>query len=61
MTPIVDPENGDLSADTLKQYQAAGVSGMVVFNQKMGTEIADGKAHEWLDRVAPIVERAQSV
>jgi probable F420-dependent oxidoreductase len=61
VTPIVDPENGDLSADTLKQYQAAGVSGMVVFNQKMGTEIADGKAHEWLDRVAPIVERAESV
>ncbi len=58
VTPIVDPENGNLSADRLKQYQAAGVSGVVVFNQKMGTDISDGKAHEWLDRVAPIVERA---
>lgn len=61
VTPIVDPENGHLSADRLKQYQAAGVSGVVVFNQKMGTEISDGKAHEWLDRVAPIVERAHGV
>ena len=61
VTPIVDPENGNLSADTLQQYQAVGVSGVVVFNQKMGTEISDGKAHEWLDRVAPIVERAHGV
>ena len=61
VTPIVDPENGNLSADTLQQYQAVGVSGVVVFNQKMGTEISDGKVHEWLDRVAPIVERAHGV
>jgi len=61
VTPIVDPENGNLSVDRLKQYQAAGVSGVVVFNQKMGTEISDGKAREWLDRVAPIVERAHGV
>ena len=45
----------------LKRYQEAGVDGVVVFNQRMGTEIADGKAYEWLDRVAPIVDRAQGV
>ena len=61
VTPIVDPDNGNLSADMLKRYRDAGVAGVVVFNQQMGTEIADGKAHEWLDRVAPIVGRAQGV
>ena len=61
VTPIIDPDNGNLSADTLKRYQDAGVAGVVVFNQQMGTEISDGKAHEWLDRVAPIVDRAQGV
>ena len=61
VTPIIDPDNGNLSVDTLKRYQEAGVAGVVVFNQQMGTEIADGKAHEWLDRVAPIVDRAQGV
>ena len=61
VTPIIDPDNGNLSADTLKRYQDAGVAGVVVFNQQMGTEISDGKAHEWLDRVAPIVGRAQGV
>ena len=61
VTPIIDPDNGNLSVDTLKRYQDAGVDGVVVFNQQMGTEIADGKAHEWLDRVAPIVDRARGV
>lgn len=61
VTPIIDPDNGNLSVDTLKRYQDAGVDGVVVFNQQMGTEIADGKAHDWLDRVAPIVDRAQGV
>ena len=61
VTPIVDPDNGNLSADTLKHYRDVGVNGIVVFNQQMGTEISDGKAHEWLDRVAPIVERAQGM
>ncbi len=61
VTPIIDPDNGNLSVDMLKRYQDAGVDGVVVFNQQMGTEIADGKAHEWLDRVAPIVDRARGV
>ena len=45
----------------LKRHQEAGTAGVVVFNQQMGTEIADGKVHDWLDLVAPIVERAQGV
>ncbi len=61
VTPIIDPDDGNLSVDMLKRYQDAGVDGVVVFNQQMGTEIADGKAHDWLDRVAPIVDRAQGV
>ena len=61
VTPIIDPDNGNLSVDMLKRYQDVGVDGVVVFNQQMGTEIADGKAHEWLDRVAPIVDRARGV
>ena len=61
VTPIIDPDNGNLSVETLKRYQEAGVDGVVVFNQQMGTEIADGKAHEWLDHIAPIVDRAQGV
>ena len=55
--PVVDPEGGNLSPDTLKQYQDCGVNGVVIFNQQMGADMADGKTHQWLDTVAPIVER----
>ncbi len=59
--PLIDPGSGTLSVDTLTRYQEAGVDGVVVFSQKMGAEISDGKAHEWLDCVAPIADRVQGV
>ena len=37
VTPIIDPDNGNLSVDMLKRYQDVGVDGVVVFNQQMGT------------------------
>jgi hypothetical protein len=29
--------------------------------QRMGSEIADGKGMEWINRVAPVVKRGQKV
>jgi hypothetical protein len=45
----------------LKAYRDAGASRIVLFSQPMVKEIAEGKVFEWLKRVAPIVERAQTV
>ncbi|HXG18403.1 MAG TPA: LLM class F420-dependent oxidoreductase [Methylomirabilota bacterium] len=61
MTAFVDPQNGALSADALKAYRDAGASRLVLFSQEFAKEIADGKALECIDRVAPIVERAQKI
>ncbi len=61
MSAFVDPENGALSAETLKAYRDAGASRIVLFSQVFAKEIAEGKALECIDRVAPIIERAQKV
>lgn len=60
-SPFVDPKQGTLSTDDLKAFRDAGASRVVMFSQSMTTEIANGKAFEWLDRCAPVVERAQQV
>lgn len=61
MTALVDPKDGNLSADELKAYRDAGASRVVLFSQPMVKDIAEGKVFEWLKRVAPIVERAPTV
>jgi len=62
VTTIVDPGKGEgPSVDDLKRYRDAGASRVVVFSQQMGTDAADGKALELVQRFAPVVERAQKV
>jgi probable F420-dependent oxidoreductase len=61
MTALVDPKQGALSAADLGAYRDAGAHRIVLFAQPMAAEIANGKGMEWLDRIAPIVERAQGV
>jgi probable F420-dependent oxidoreductase len=61
MTALVDPKGGALAVEDLKAFRDAGAQRVVLFAQPMAAEIANGKAMEWLDRVAPIVERAQRV
>jgi len=61
VTVLAEPRDGGPSADLMKRYQDAGASRLVIFSQQMGTEMADGKALEWVKRVAPVVERAQKV
>jgi hypothetical protein len=61
MSALVDPENGALSADTLEAYRDAGASRVVLFSQAFAKEIAEGKALECIDRVAPVIERAQKM
>ena len=61
ITIIVDPGESGPSVDDLKRYRDAGAQGVLPFSQQMGTEIADGRAMAWIDRVLPTVERAQRV
>lgn len=61
LCPIVDAQEGQLSRDTLKAYQDAGATRVVLFSQQMGSEMADGQAATWIERLAPVVERAQSL
>ena len=61
ITIIVDPGEAGPSEDEFKRYRDAGARGVVTFSQQMGTEIADGGAMAWIDRVLPTVERAQQV
>ncbi len=61
VTVIVGPENGGPSQDLMQRYRDAGVGRLVVFSQEMGTEMAEGRAMEHIERLAPIVERAQKV
>jgi probable F420-dependent oxidoreductase len=61
MSAFVDPQHGVLSADTLRAFRDAGASRIVLFSQPFAKEIAEGKALECIDRVAPVVERAQKV
>lgn len=61
MTAFVDPKNGALSADTLKAFREAGARRIVFFSQPFVQEIATGNALAVIDRVAPILERAQKL
>jgi probable F420-dependent oxidoreductase len=61
MSGFVDPQRGALSEDTLKAFRDAGASRIVLFSQSFAKEIAEGKALECIERVAPVVERAQRV
>jgi probable F420-dependent oxidoreductase len=61
LSPFVDPQEGQLSRDMLKAYQDAGATRVVLFSQQIGSEMADGQAATWIERLAPIVERAQSL
>jgi probable F420-dependent oxidoreductase len=60
-TIIVEPSQEGPSADDLKRYRDAGAERVIVFSQRMGAEIADGKGLEWINRAAPVVERGQKV
>jgi probable F420-dependent oxidoreductase len=61
VTIIVDPRESGPSLDELKRYRDAGANRVVLFSQRIGSEAADGKALEIIDRLAPIVELAQKV
>ncbi len=61
MSAFVDPKDGALSADELQAFRDAGASRIVCFSQAFAKEIAEGNPIGCIDRVAPIVERAQAV
>jgi alkanesulfonate monooxygenase SsuD/methylene tetrahydromethanopterin reductase-like flavin-dependent oxidoreductase (luciferase family) len=61
MSAFVDPKDGTLSADELKAFRDAGASRIVCFSQPFAKEIAEGNPIGCIDRVAPIVERAQAL
>jgi hypothetical protein len=61
VTVIVDPGKDGPAVDDLKRYRDAGAQRVIVFSQQLGSEAADGKALEIVKRLAPIVERAQTV
>ena len=58
LSPFVDPES-DLSATALATYREAGATRLVMYSQRLAEEAADGAALEWIERIAPIVERAR--
>ena len=60
-SPFVDPQNGELSRDSLKALQDTGVTRVVLFSQQIGSEMADGQAAAWIERMAPVVERAKAL
>ena len=60
-SPFVDPQEGNLASDILKAYRDVGVSRLVLFTQQIGSDMADGQAAAWLERLAPVVERAKSL
>lgn len=61
LCPYVDPEEGRLSEATLAAYRDAGATRVVLFSQQMVEEIADGGTDRWIERTAPVVERARSL
>lgn len=61
LSPFVDPQNGNLTQETMKAYQEAGATRLVLFSQQIGSEMADGQAAAWIERMAPVVDRAQSL
>jgi probable F420-dependent oxidoreductase len=60
LSPFVDPQS-DLSTAALAAYRGAGATRLVMFSQKAAAEIADGAALEWIERTAPVVERARNL
>jgi probable F420-dependent oxidoreductase len=60
-SPFVDPQNGNLSRDALKALQDTGVTRVVLFTQQVGSEMADGQAAAWIERLTPVVERAKTL
>ena len=60
LSPFVDPES-DLSAAALSAYREAGATRLVMYSQRLAEEAADGAALEWIERLAPIVERARKL
>jgi probable F420-dependent oxidoreductase len=60
LSPFVDPES-DLSPAALAAYRGAGATRLVMFSQKAAAEMADGAAAKWIERTAPIVERARDL
>lgn len=61
LNPFVDPQNGDLSHDALQALRDTGVTRVVLFTQQIGSEMADGEAAAWIERMAPVVERAKTL
>ena len=61
LSPFVDPQNGDLSRDALQALRDTGVTRVVLFTQQIGSEMADGQAAAWIERMAPVVERAKTL
>ena len=59
MTALVDPKGGTLSVDELNAYREAGATRLVLFSQHMAAEMAGGHTAMWIERIAPIVERAK--
>ena len=60
LTALVDPGDGDAATpELLARYRDAGANRVVLFSQRMGTEVADGAALDWLERLAPTVEKAK--
>jgi probable F420-dependent oxidoreductase len=59
LSPFVDPQEGNLSCDTLKAYREAGATRVVLLSQHIASEIADGQPAAWIERLAPILERAR--
>ena len=58
LSPFVDPES-DLSPAALTTYREAGATRLVMYSQRLAEETADGAALEWIERLAPVVERAR--
>lgn len=61
ISPLVEPGEHGPSADEVKRYRDAGASRLIFLSQKMAAEAADGKALEWVRRLATAVDRARSI
>lgn len=60
-SPFVDPREGHLSREDLQALRDTGVTRLVLFTQQIGSEMADGQAAAWIERMAPVVERAKTL
>ncbi|HTT76565.1 MAG TPA: LLM class F420-dependent oxidoreductase [Candidatus Binataceae bacterium] len=55
---FVAPHEDGVSLDTLKVFQEAGASRLVLFSQRDAIKMANGQALDVIRRIAPTVERA---